>query len=235
MPYSVSVKNRMMYAHTFTFEDGMPFTTGCTAVVTATLEGDRLGPYDILIDITVAQRLLAEVCALYDHKNLDTLDEFAGDAAAPTATAALAAATSSGTCDCCSNGVNGGSFVSVGCGNSGRCCGSRCSGSSCGGGGDGDGGGSGGGSSRDTAAAVRGRKRNTTVEVMAKAVHDQLMARLAAHHAAHATSDGKGLGLLTGLRVALEETDVAGAAYYETRPEGFFAPQPDTSKPRSRL
>ena len=28
-----------MYSHTFTFDDGRPFTTGCTSVVTATLEG----------------------------------------------------------------------------------------------------------------------------------------------------------------------------------------------------
>ena len=46
-----------MYSHTFTFDDGKPFTTGCTAVVTATLEGKELGPYDILIDIIVAQNI----------------------------------------------------------------------------------------------------------------------------------------------------------------------------------
>jgi len=66
-----------MYSHTFTFDDGVPFTTGCTAVVTATFEGAALGPYDILIDILVAQRLLREVMELYDHKNLDALQEFA--------------------------------------------------------------------------------------------------------------------------------------------------------------
>ena len=65
-----------MYAHTFTFDDGVPFTTGCTSVVTATLEGSELGPYDILIDIVVAQSLLREVMEMYDHKNLDTLPEF---------------------------------------------------------------------------------------------------------------------------------------------------------------
>jgi len=77
MPFSVCVKDRMMYSHTFTFDDGVPFTTGCTAVVTATFEGAALGPYDILIDILVAQRLLREVMELYDHKNLDALQEFA--------------------------------------------------------------------------------------------------------------------------------------------------------------
>ena len=77
MPFSVCVKDRMMYSHTFTFDDGVPFTTGCTAVVSATFEGLALGPYDILIDILVAQRLLREVMELYDHKNLDTLPEFA--------------------------------------------------------------------------------------------------------------------------------------------------------------
>ncbi|EOD25832.1 hypothetical protein EMIHUDRAFT_205999 [Emiliania huxleyi CCMP1516] len=77
MPFSVCVKDRMMYSHTFTFDDGVPFTTGCTAVVTATFEGAALGPYDILIDILVAQKLLREVMELYDHKNLDALQEFA--------------------------------------------------------------------------------------------------------------------------------------------------------------
>ena len=76
MPFSVCVKDRMMYSHTFTFDDGVPFTTGCTAVVSATFEGLALGPYDILIDILVAQRLLREVMELYDHKNLDALPEF---------------------------------------------------------------------------------------------------------------------------------------------------------------
>ena len=79
MPFSVSVKDRMMYSHTFTFDDGVPFTTGCTAVVSATFEGASLGPHDILIDILVAQQMLREVMELYDHKNLDALPEFVRD------------------------------------------------------------------------------------------------------------------------------------------------------------
>ena len=77
MPYSVAVRDRMMYSHTFTFDDGVPFITGCTSVVTATFEGAALGPYDVLIDILLAQKLLREVMELYDHKNLDSLPEFA--------------------------------------------------------------------------------------------------------------------------------------------------------------
>ena len=73
MPYAVSVKDRMMYSHTFVFEDNQPFTTGCTSVATVTIEGNTLGPFDILIDICVAQQLLREAVAAYDHKNLDTL------------------------------------------------------------------------------------------------------------------------------------------------------------------
>jgi hypothetical protein len=38
MPFEVAVKDRMMYAHTFVFGDGVPFMTGCTAVVTASIE-----------------------------------------------------------------------------------------------------------------------------------------------------------------------------------------------------
>ena len=79
MPFAVSVKDRMMYSHTFVFEDGQPFTTGCTSVATVTIEGSTLGPYDILIDICLAQQLLKDAVAAYDHKNLDTLPEFARD------------------------------------------------------------------------------------------------------------------------------------------------------------
>ena len=141
--WSVSVKDRMMYSHTFTFDDGKPFTTGCTAVVTATLEGKELGPYAILIDIIVAQNILREVMELYDHKNLDTLAAFKG--------------------------------------------------------------------------------RNTTVEVMAKAVCDELYSRLAAHHCRHSMSDGKGLGAVTGIHIDLEESDVAKASYFRSDPSGLFS------------
>ena len=146
MAYAVSVKDRMMYSHTFTFEDGKPFTTGCTAVVTATLEGAELGPFDVLIDILVAQELLREVMQLYDHVNLDTLPAFRG--------------------------------------------------------------------------------QNTTVEVMARAVYDELHARLVAHHCRSAPTDGKGLGAITGMRITLEESDVASASYYKSSPGGLFSAAP---------
>jgi len=152
MPFSVCVKDRMMYSHTFTFDDGVPFTTGCTAVVTATFEGPALGPYDILIDILVAQRLLREVMELYDHKNLDTLPDF---------------------------------------------------------------------------ARPDGSRRNTTVEVMAQAVYQQLHARLQAHHQSVLATDGKGLGAVTAMHIKLEESDVAFASYWEeAKAEGLFAGPP---------
>ena len=140
-----------MYAHTFVFGDGVPFTTGCTSVVTATFEGRELGPYDVLIDILEAQKLLREVMMLYDHKNLDTLAEF-----------------------------------------------------QTGGGADGT------------------SKRNTTVEVMAKAVFDKLKEALRKHHEENAATDGKGLGTITGMHIKLQETDVASARYGETNPSGIF-------------
>jgi len=149
--YSVSVTDRMMYAHTFTFGDGVPFTTGCTSVVTATFEGRELGPYDVLIDILEAQKLLRAVMMLYDHKNLDTLAEFQS-----------------------------------------------------GGGADGS------------------AKRNTTVEVMAKAVFEKLMEALRRHHEENAATDGKGLGAITGMHIKLQETDVASASYGESNPSGIF-------------
>lgn len=61
MPFSVSVRDRMMYSHTFVFDDGVPFTTGCTSVVDVTFEGATLGDYDVLIDICLAQQLLRKV------------------------------------------------------------------------------------------------------------------------------------------------------------------------------
>ena len=148
MPYSVAVKDRMMYSHTFVFGDGVPFTTGCTSVVTATFEGATLGQFEVLIDILVAQKLLREVMELYDHKNLDRLPEFA------------------------------------------RPDGSRC---------------------------------NTTVEVMARAVHGQLHTRLREFHAQSvADGDGKGMGGITGMHIKLEESDVASASYWETDATGLF-------------
>ena len=150
--YSVSVTDRMMYSHTFVFDDGKPFTTGCTSVVTASFEGKSLGPYDILIDIVVAQKLLREVLSVYDHKNLDEIAEF----------------------------QLGGS-------------------------------------------PGLAQRRNTTVEVMAKAVFDKLRLKLLQHIRMHSTSDGKGFAAITGLHVKLQETDVASASYGETNSLGILA------------
>ena len=114
----------------------------------ASHEGATLGRFDVLIDILVAQKLLREVMELYDHKNLDTLPEFA------------------------------------------RPDGSRC---------------------------------NTTVEVMARAVHGQLHKRLREYHAQSAADgDGKGLGGITAMHIKLEESDVASASYWETDAAGLF-------------
>eukprot|EP00041_Stephanoeca_diplocostata_P018889 m.399790 g.399790 ORF g.399790 m.399790 type:complete len:154 (-) comp21155_c0_seq4:1520-1981(-) len=76
MPFAVRVRDRMMYSHTFVFDDGVPFTTGCTSVVDVTFEGAELGKFDVLIDICLAQRLLRQIMEVYDHKALDTLEEF---------------------------------------------------------------------------------------------------------------------------------------------------------------
>lgn len=65
-----------MYSHTFYFGDQKPFTTGCTAVVEVKIFGRSLGKDDVLLDICVAQRLLRDIMARYDHQNLDLLDEF---------------------------------------------------------------------------------------------------------------------------------------------------------------
>ena len=66
-----------MYSHSLKFGDSASFRTGCTAVVDACFEGAELGKDGVLIDITLAQNELEKALSLYDHKDLDELDEFA--------------------------------------------------------------------------------------------------------------------------------------------------------------
>ena len=60
-------------------------------------------------------------------------------------------------------------------------------------------------------------------QVMAKAVYDELHSRLTAHHCRHASTDGKGLGAVTGMKITLEESDVASASYAQAHPGGLFS------------
>ena len=150
MPFAVTVQDRCMYSHTFTFGDGVPFTTGCTSVVSVTIEGPSLGPFDVLIDICVAQQLLRAACAEYDHKNLDTLAEF---------------------------------------------------------------------------KRPDGTLLNTTVEVVARAIHRRMFDGLKAHHREHAAPDGKGPGTTPPLPGTPEVRAAAPAA--------TAAPAPNPRPPRA--
>jgi 6-pyruvoyl-tetrahydropterin synthase len=78
MPYTVRVRDRCMYSHSLKFGDDAPFRTGCTAVVDATFTGPTLTADGVLVDITVAQAVLREVLAKYDHADLDNEPDFAG-------------------------------------------------------------------------------------------------------------------------------------------------------------
>ena len=96
---------------------------------------------------------------------------------------------------------------------------------------------------------------NTTVEVMARAVFKGLFERLADYHRSHTTTDDKGLGGVTGLRVKLEESDVArcvtwhgarcmrcgmvyvigSASYWESNAAGLFASQKPASPEKEEI
>eukprot|EP00457_Paulinella_chromatophora_P011491 gb/GEZN01011634.1/.p1 GENE.gb/GEZN01011634.1/~~gb/GEZN01011634.1/.p1 ORF type:complete len:233 (+),score=24.44 gb/GEZN01011634.1/:113-811(+) len=77
--FRVGVKSRFMFAHTLAFLPTVaPFFTGGTYVIDAIVSGNRLATHDILINITLLDELLNEICQKYHHKNLDTLPEFQG-------------------------------------------------------------------------------------------------------------------------------------------------------------
>mmetsp|Transcript_8708 Transcript_8708/g.13408 ORF Transcript_8708/g.13408 Transcript_8708/m.13408 type:complete len:128 (+) Transcript_8708:54-437(+) len=66
-----------MYSHSLRFGKTPAFRTGCTAVVDACFEGNELGSDGVLIDITLAQAELEKTLCVYDHKDLDELQDFA--------------------------------------------------------------------------------------------------------------------------------------------------------------
>lgn len=134
-----------MYSHTFQFGADPPFTTGCTAVVDVKLFAKSLNSDGILIDICVAQQILHNIMAHYDHKNLDVMEEF------------------------------------------------------------------------------QSPRRNTTVEVMAKAIYLRFVKGLQAHHVASVGAGQTGLRHVNKVEVIVKESDVAYAGYHEEFSEGLFA------------
>ena len=78
--YSVTVRGQMMIAHSLHGETFGPAQRlhGATYVVEAEFRRAALNVDGTVIDIGVAERLLHEVLAPLDYRNLDDLPEFAG-------------------------------------------------------------------------------------------------------------------------------------------------------------
>jgi len=78
--FSVTVRDHMMIAHSFTGEVFGPAQRlhGATYVVDATFVGPRLDDDGVLVDIGRASAVLKEVLERLNYRNLDDEDDFAG-------------------------------------------------------------------------------------------------------------------------------------------------------------
>ena len=78
--FSVTVRDHMMIAHSFTGEMFGPAQRlhGATYVVDASFSGPRLDADGVLVDIGRAAELLKEVLSRLTYRNLDDEDDFAG-------------------------------------------------------------------------------------------------------------------------------------------------------------
>ena len=78
--FTVTVRDHMMVAHSFTGEVFGPAQRlhGATYVVDAAFSGAELGPDGILLDIGRAAELLREVLGGLTYRNLDDEPDFAG-------------------------------------------------------------------------------------------------------------------------------------------------------------
>ncbi|MGO4595899.1 6-pyruvoyl tetrahydropterin synthase family protein [Leifsonia sp. 2TAF2] len=80
MPYTVTVRDHMMIAHSFTGEVFGPAQRlhGATFVVDATFGADELDADGVVVDIGRASAALAEITGSLTYRNLDEEPEFAG-------------------------------------------------------------------------------------------------------------------------------------------------------------
>ncbi|MEN0085848.1 MAG: 6-carboxytetrahydropterin synthase [Leifsonia sp.] len=79
MPYTVTVRDHMMVAHSFTGEAFGPAQRlhGATFVVDATFGADELDADGVVVDIGRAAAALTEITGALTYRNLDELPEFA--------------------------------------------------------------------------------------------------------------------------------------------------------------
>src|SRR6218665_177321 len=80
MPYSVTVRDHMMVAHSFTGEMFGPAQRlhGATFIVDATFGAESLGADGVVVDIGRAAAALAQITGSLGYRNLDDEPEFAG-------------------------------------------------------------------------------------------------------------------------------------------------------------
>lgn len=80
MPYTVTVRDHMMVAHSFTGELFGPAQRlhGATFVVDATFGADDLTPEGVVIDIGRASAALSGITGALTYRNLDDEPAFAG-------------------------------------------------------------------------------------------------------------------------------------------------------------
>ncbi|MDQ1544341.1 MAG: hypothetical protein QOK08_1979 [Actinomycetota bacterium] len=80
MSFTVTVRDHMMIAHSFTGESFGPAQRlhGATFVVDATFEASDLDPNGVVVDIGRASVLLAEITGSLTYRNLDEDPDFVG-------------------------------------------------------------------------------------------------------------------------------------------------------------
>lgn len=80
MPFTVTVRDHLMVAHSFTGEVFGPAQRlhGATFVVDATFGADELDADGVVVDIGRATAALAEITGALTYRNLDDEPEFAG-------------------------------------------------------------------------------------------------------------------------------------------------------------
>ena len=80
MPFTVTVRDHMMVAHSFTGETFGPAQRlhGATFIVDATFGADGLDADGVVVDIGRATAALAEITGALTYRNLDDEPEFAG-------------------------------------------------------------------------------------------------------------------------------------------------------------
>lgn len=80
MPFTLTVRDHMMIAHSFTGDAFGPAQRlhGATFVVDATFGADDLDDDGIVVDIGLATAALSEITGALTYRNLDEEPEFAG-------------------------------------------------------------------------------------------------------------------------------------------------------------